>query len=128
MNLPIALLFVFLLFRHGLSLVVWESPTDWNSGLPKSIKVFRTNSSITEEINMTAAYCKIDLSDPDIEFKVVSSEGKLKTPLEFMQVKPNYVYKVTNDGYFNMQTDKTINLAVQDKNNWIPIWSPKPFI
>ena len=95
--------------------IIWNKPTNWNTGLPASIQVFQTNSSFTPNINMTASYCQIDLNDPVLEFKVVHADkGKLKTPSEFIQDESNLVYMLANGGYFNMTTNETISLVLEN--------------
>ncbi len=61
---------------------------------------------------MTAAYSIIDLTDPDLEFKVVHSEGAdMKTPQEYIDAETNHVYMVANGGYFNMIQNVSISLV-----------------
>jgi len=61
---------------------------------------------------MTAAYSIIDLTDPDLQFKVVHSEGAdMKTPQEYADAETNHVYMVVNGGYFNMVKNVSISLV-----------------
>jgi exopolysaccharide biosynthesis protein len=95
--------------------VVWNKPKDWNLGLPSSIQVFQTNSSFPAGIKMTAAYCLVDLADPNLELKVVHSEGhNLKTLPQYIAAESQDVYMIINGGYFNMITNLSQSLVISD--------------
>jgi len=97
------------------SSVIWNKPSAWNTGLPASIQVFQTNSSFAPKILTTASYCLFDLSDPDLELKVVSApNGTAKTPLQFAEEEPNHVYMVANGGFFDMTHRIASSLVISE--------------
>ena len=116
LHLPFAILF--LLFASlclANSKIIWNKPSKWNAGLPNSIQVFQTNSSFASGILTTAAYCLFDLSDSDLELKVVSSpDGTAKTPLEFAQEETHHVYMVSNGGFFDTTHLVTVGLVISE--------------
>jgi len=105
----------FFLFSLTASQVIWNKPANWNAGLPDSIQVFQTNSSFAPHILTTASYCLFDLSDPDLELKVVIAPNRTaKTPLQFAEEEPNHVYMVSNGGFFDMAKLTSSSLVISE--------------
>lgn len=98
----------------------WWKPANLNKGLPSSIEVFVSNTSWTAGVPLYSTYALIDLSDPDISFKV-DYGNKTKpalTPMEYYkeEMSKDTPYIVLNGGYFDMSTGDTLGLLIHDDN------------
>ena len=100
-------IFVLLIFISSLQSILaqvslqWTKPAALNTGLPNSIEVFQTTTSLTGGSPLKAYYMIANLADGDIEFKAVSGNGASKTLPQFTQDETESVFAIINGGFFS---------------------------
>ncbi|RNI26197.1 phosphodiester glycosidase family protein [Rufibacter latericius] len=95
----------------------WTKPAEFNTGLPPSVQVFYSTSSVTPGVPLRMYYTLIDLNDPNLELKVeygIGGLGASKTPSKWADTYKETVYAVINGGFFDTNTYAAIGTVVKD--------------
>lgn len=96
---------------HGFSQLVWVKPGSLNQGLPPSVEVYATTSTLPGNIPLKAWYVVADMNDPNLEFKPVGNGGANKTPQQYISGETDPVYACINRGFFS--GNSSLSLVMQ---------------
>lgn len=90
----------------------WTNVDSLFPGLPNSIHVFRTYSSLDGKPNI-AYYVAADLNDRNLRFDADTSQGRRLTPQQFFE-KNGMPEVVVNCTFFSFQTNQNLNAVVKE--------------
>jgi hypothetical protein len=95
----------------GQAQLVWVKNSGLNNGLPPTVEVFSTTSSLPGNIPLKAWYVIADMNDPNLEFKPIGNGGTNKTPQQYIAGETDPVYVCINGGFFS--GNSSLSLVMQ---------------
>lgn len=93
--------------------LTWRPSETHNRGLPPGVKVYETTDSLNGK-PFRAFYLEADLKDPQLEFVVLSGNGKRYTPAQFDSIENHNTLAVINTTFFSFKDNSNVNIVMHN--------------